>query len=1525
MSAFGSHNSEASTSTNFLLGTFSSHQNSSKYRAYASAVDKALKSFESTTEWADLIAALGKLGKVFASNSKSFNDIPNPLTVAKRLSQCLHPALPSGVHLKALETYRQVFNILGHSGHNQNLARSLFLYAIGLFPLIDHCGIKVKSELLSIFEAATSSPWRHSIFGRPSPAFFITAVLLAPLEEGTAFYGRAFQLLDQFAGQSRHRRHSTLVFGRMSVAVLRCVLPALIFINAKLEKRKSTQPAAELLHTLAGGGEAAASVTVAECHQQQAGEPNPCERQMKREFKRKTNCHFFCFFHMWHAHCEPYARDAGATSALAPAPSAPTFCVAQFPLDSAWLPRAEKLIQTAPPVHVRRGCGPRHEPEQTTSTSGCLNRSVSTNGGGLVAKRATPQNVAGRKAQMTWRYAGLPQYTLPLIKSAIREYLHCADTVEVPPLSTATIRRYVHSVERPANPIPGSARLSPAPLHVGPTGAWPNGVGGEFGGTCWRTVCARDAELVHDLQGECAKFLSQISSTFGRAAHNGQWTTNRGRTERYQMRSKKNFKCVVNSLEARGFVCELLQKDIREVSGTGGAIVYHSTSSSRRQNRQQEGQLIKSPQQACVRRFSSSSSRVGRTASFSLDVGILVVRKRAVGTSHGDIRRTALAPAGFTPCWLPAWTDKLYLMIKSRQQLSMTDMLVHVWPTLCPCRRLIGGEIHAEQPVHGVRANPRRHAFDGSPGSTKKGHIKCKRGSRNSWSVVWPPVFALLAVLLRLVIARQRERRLFGGVYWSPLFALMRELWPTLSFPFYSLSTASTRNNYLPFAHLSGTKPQSQQQDADMAVGSVLRLHSWNPPSWFQLHQDALLTFVLLQSQAVRPVAVHVSFGPPTPFCGRTTAAARNTYHQNQQQKHKTTHHGSLLKAVHSPWADLQRIDQEALCRKAAAVLWRRFADDDGTGMDIAADTLLHPIALLLLRLHSRRVSETSSEVEDIVVAELTSSNKVLSGSAVRKFHDLWVFCRSAVIEEVYAGILLKPMNRVVMVLLSFIADDKLSAEQVELKALAYAWFLDCAHHNELHKIVQMLTLMLLNPVTARVSIQFVQMQKRVTRDHLPSMPAEANCVALTTVSGKQTFHHVCTDVEQQRRHCGSGGGVREQMRNSVSSNKSGNSWYNYSFVDCDPRMAWVSDLNKYLLLGGTNCNSSDNGEFSFSSAFTSGGTCFNTPLQQQQQHGHVFNTRNLSSPPPNCGGGGLGMFMSAQQQLQHNNNHSPVPSIASPSIVIGASGGNVTNNTIVTSASSAKGHRRTVSDIPQFDDDAESVDAYSMDTSMLDSDVVETVQYLVDSVCDIDGDEKEEEDESKQGIVEGDEDTDELEELATNMLDQALLDETQGANANPLETKLKKRRCSTDRQGLLTNGNVSLPPLHGTQLMMTRQAWSAHCLDPVTQQRQCLGSLPTLAGTPSDGFGQGHRRQDSLQESIFSTGTQELRLFDPTELPNSTCPGDHKQPLLDETFSHMLFYAESPSIVDLGRAEKAVPHHGHTVAAVAMVWAVIW
>lgn len=41
----------------------------SKYRNYVAAIDKALKNFEYSSEWADLISALGKLNKVCFSLS----------------------------------------------------------------------------------------------------------------------------------------------------------------------------------------------------------------------------------------------------------------------------------------------------------------------------------------------------------------------------------------------------------------------------------------------------------------------------------------------------------------------------------------------------------------------------------------------------------------------------------------------------------------------------------------------------------------------------------------------------------------------------------------------------------------------------------------------------------------------------------------------------------------------------------------------------------------------------------------------------------------------------------------------------------------------------------------------------------------------------------------------------------------------------------------------------------------------------------------------------------------------------------------------------------------------------------------------------------------------------------------------------------------------------------------------------------------------------------------------------------------
>lgn len=43
------------------------------------------------------------------------------------------------------------------------------------------------------------------------------------------------------------------------------------------------------------------------------------------------------------------------------------------------------------------------------------------------------------------------------------------------------------------------------------------------------------------------------------------------------------------------------------------------------------------------------------------------------------------------------------------------------------------------------------------------------------------------------------------------------------------------------------------------------------------------------------------------------------------------------------------------------------------------------------------------------------------------------------------------------MVLLGFIANDLVGTERIELRAIAYAWFIDCSRHNDLSKILQVI------------------------------------------------------------------------------------------------------------------------------------------------------------------------------------------------------------------------------------------------------------------------------------------------------------------------------------------------------------------------------------------------------------------------------------------------------------------------------------
>ncbi|KAF4532766.1 hypothetical protein B566_EDAN003546 [Ephemera danica] len=160
----------------------------SKYRAYMSSVDKALRSFEYTSEWADLISALGKLNKVLLANTK-FPVIPRRIKISKRLAQCMHPVLPSGVHLKALETYDIIFKCMGTS----RLSYELFIYSSGLFPLLGHAAMIVRPSLLTVYETHFV-PLGERL--TPALSGFLSGVLPG-LEEGSDHFDRTNSLLEK--------------------------------------------------------------------------------------------------------------------------------------------------------------------------------------------------------------------------------------------------------------------------------------------------------------------------------------------------------------------------------------------------------------------------------------------------------------------------------------------------------------------------------------------------------------------------------------------------------------------------------------------------------------------------------------------------------------------------------------------------------------------------------------------------------------------------------------------------------------------------------------------------------------------------------------------------------------------------------------------------------------------------------------------------------------------------------------------------------------------------------------------------------------------------------------------------------------------------------------------------------------------------------------------------------------------------------------------------------------------------------
>eukprot|EP00965_Chrysotila_dentata_P034057 1134097-Pleurochrysis_carterae.AAC.1 len=113
-----------------------------KWRNFRDECNAALLQFEKATEWADLIRYLQRLQRTFNKYSQ-IPLVPDKVLVAKRLYQCLNPALPSGVHLKTLETYELIFSRIGTA----RLARDLAFYSEGIFPLYRHASYQARRSV----------------------------------------------------------------------------------------------------------------------------------------------------------------------------------------------------------------------------------------------------------------------------------------------------------------------------------------------------------------------------------------------------------------------------------------------------------------------------------------------------------------------------------------------------------------------------------------------------------------------------------------------------------------------------------------------------------------------------------------------------------------------------------------------------------------------------------------------------------------------------------------------------------------------------------------------------------------------------------------------------------------------------------------------------------------------------------------------------------------------------------------------------------------------------------------------------------------------------------------------------------------------------------------------------------------------------------------------------------------------------------------------------------------------------------
>ncbi|KAF9975535.1 hypothetical protein BGZ73_000795 [Actinomortierella ambigua] len=237
-------------------GTASKHRellNDPRYKKYVQLVDRNLQSFDNVNEWADVNPFLSKIMRSFQAYPQ-YTVIPRTLTVAKRLAQCLNPALPAGVHGKTLEVYAYVFKTIGVD----QLAEDIAPFSYGLFPFLQYSSMSVRPQLLDIYEQYYL-PLRERL--KPCLKSFIIGLLPGLDEEGSEFFDRVLGLLDNL----RRAVDEAFFFQCMWLIMISSAQhrgPALNYLSRRMPHLTNTEDVAFVLGEDAGLMVRAFSATV---------------------------------------------------------------------------------------------------------------------------------------------------------------------------------------------------------------------------------------------------------------------------------------------------------------------------------------------------------------------------------------------------------------------------------------------------------------------------------------------------------------------------------------------------------------------------------------------------------------------------------------------------------------------------------------------------------------------------------------------------------------------------------------------------------------------------------------------------------------------------------------------------------------------------------------------------------------------------------------------------------------------------------------------------------------------------------------------------------------------------------------------------------------------------------------------------------------------------------------------------------------------------------------------------------------